>query len=249
MLLAKTLPIDYLSIILLTVVIAFVIVGSIIGVLKMLVQLGGSIISIVCSLFLAKPVGTFIYNLGAYNWLISKSSNFLLTTNEFFLNSINDSNKESLIEQSLSKLNIPSLFNSVIVKIGSIILPTTNGVNLAEYLSKTFFMIVSIVLSGLLLYLIIRLTMFFISLFIKKLDKIKLIGKINHLLGGVVGLAFGLLCAVIIMVIVTLLLMIPQFNESISHFMYLDNENAWTFSKWLYEQNILALILKILGLG
>ena len=249
MILAKTLEFDVLTIILLVTVAAFVIAGAIIGVLKMLVQLGSSIISAVCALFLAKPLGTVIYKLGLFNWIIDKSTNFLLKTHEIFTQIITPENKTTLIKQGLSELNIPSLFNSIIANLGKKFIPETNGLSIAEYLSESCFIIVSIVLSGLILYGVIRLSTFLLSLLIKKLDKVKVIGVINHVFGGIVGLGVGLISVAVIMVLVTLFMMIPQINESLSKIMFLDNNNVWTLSKWLYELNILAIILKLLSLG
>ena len=249
MLLAKALQFDVLTIILLVVVIGFIVAGAIIGVLKMLVHLGGSALSAICALFFARPLGTLIYNLGAFNWFIEKSGNFLTNTHSFFTQVITLENKQELISQGLEHLNIPDMFNSIIINLGNRFIPTTHGLSIGEYICETFFIIVSIVLSGLILYGIVRLIMFILSKLIKKLDQVKVIGTINHVLGGIVGLSIGIVTVLLIMIIVTLLMMIPQANEQLTKIMFLENENVWTLSKWLYEQNILALILKILGLG
>lgn len=249
MLLAQSFQLDILTIILIVVVVAFIVTGAIRGVLKMLLQFGSNILSSLFALFLAKPLGTLIYNIGIFNWFIQKTSAFLSSSSSFFNEIITSETKVSLITKGFETLKIPSRFSSIIINIGNVFIPDTKGLTIANYLSETFFIIVSIVLSGLILYGLLRLITFLLTLLIKKIDEVKVIKVINHLFGGLVGLCAGLFTCLIIMIFVTLLIMIPQLNEPISKAMFLDNDNVWTLSKWLYEQNILEIILKLLGLG
>ena len=94
---------------------------------------------------------------------------------------------------------------------------------------------------------IVSIIVIILEAFLHKLDKIKPINKFNHTLGGVVGFVNGLIFVFIFMVIISVLLMVPMFNEQISNIMKLSNDNIWTLSKWLYQFDLLGILLKLIG--
>lgn len=247
MFLTQVFQFDVISIVLVVLFFAFIIVGAVKGFFKMLIELAGSALSAIVSIFLARPVGMFIYDLGTFNGLITKSINFLNGKSVIFLEQITDTNKEELINKCLEEFNIPGILSSIITSIGTKIIPTTNGMVISEYLSKALYVAISVVIAGILLFIIINIIIFILKLFLNKLDEIKPIKKLNHFLGAIIGVVNGLVVVLVIFIAISLLLMVPSLNEPIGSLMGLHNDKVWTFSKWLYELDILGIILKLIG--
>lgn len=247
MFLIKSFNLDLITIILILGVVAYTITGVFKGFFRVLIDLTSSILSSIVSLFLAKPVGMFIYNLGTFNKLIDKTTNFLISKKEIFSLVATQDNKKDLIDQAINEFNIPSFLEDVLRTIGNNYINIPDGSIVGEYISNTLFIILSIALAGLVMYIIISIIVIILEAFLHKLDKIKPINKFNHTLGGVVGFVNGLVFVFIFMVIISVLLMVPMFNEQISNIMKLSNDNIWTLSKWLYQFDLLGILLKLIG--
>ncbi len=247
MFLIKSFNLDLITIILILGVVAYTIVGIFKGFFRVLIDLTSSILSSIVSLFLAKPVGMFIYNLGTFNKLIDKTTNFLISKQEIFSLVATQDNKKDLIDQAINEFNIPSFLEEVLRTIGNNYINIPDGSIVGEYISNTLFIILSTALAGLVMYIIISIIVIILEAFLHKLDKIKPINKFNHTLGGVVGFVNGLIFVFIFMVIISVLLMVPMFNEQISNIMKLSNDNIWTLSKWLYQFDLLGILLKLIG--
>ncbi len=247
MFLIKSFNLDLITIILILGVVAYTIAGIFKGFFRVLIDLTSSILSSIVSLFLAKPVGMFIYNLGTFNKLIDKTTNFLISKQEIFSLVATQDNKKDLIDQAINEFNIPSFLEEVLRTIGNNYINIPDGSIVGEYISNTLFIILSTALAGLVMYIIISIIVIILEAFLHKLDKIKPINKFNHTLGGVVGFVNGLIFVFIFMVIISVLLMVPMFNEQISNIMKLSNDNIWTLSKWLYQFDLLGILLKLIG--
>ena len=97
------------------------------------------------------------------------------------------------------------------------------------------------------MFLAITIIVKIAELFLHKLDKIKPIRKANHTLGGVVGLVNGIIFALIVIVVFSLLLMIPGINEQLGSIIKLHDDNIWTIGEMLYKLDILGILLKLIG--
>ena len=239
---------DVVSIILLVGFIAFVVIGAIQGFFKVLIDLGSSILSAIVSMFLAKPVGMFIYNTGCFTKVIDKCTAFLISKHSMFESVSTSENKHELIEKGLDHFNVPSALSGVLSSIGEKIMPETNGETIAIFLSKTLFVVASIIIAGLLMFALINIIVFIFKLFIKKLDEIKFVRKLNHSLGALIGAVNGCIFVLAGLVILSLLLLIPPLHEPIGNLIALNNDEVFTIGKWLYELDIIGWILKIIGL-
>lgn len=248
MFLAQTFHFDLISLILIIGFICAIVVGAIRGFFYVLIDLGQSILSIIVSIFLAKPLGMLIYNTGYFNNVISKTSQYLISRDAIFSQVITDENKIDLLSNALGKLDIPEKLNSVIINIGNKIIPNTNGMNIANFISDALFVGISIFLAGALLCFIIFIVVVILRINVRQLDEIKPIRKLNHFLGGVVGLINGIIFVLVVLAILTGLLMVPSLNETIGNMIKLHDDNATTITEVLYKLDIFGIILKLLGL-
>ena len=247
MFLMQTIYFDPISIILVIGLICAIAVGAIRGFFRVLIDLAQSVLSLIVSLFLAKPLGMLFYNTGYFNKLIEKTTTFLIGRDEIFTQIITSENKKEVLGSALSNLHIPTRLNSVVINIGEKVVPSTNGMSIASFISEALFVGVAIGLAAILLYLLIFIIVLIIRIFVKKLDEIKPIRKMNHFLGGVIGLVNGLIFVLIGLAILTALLLIPSLNVSIGNMIKLHDDNAFTLAKWLYNLDIFSLILNLLG--
>ena len=247
MFLTQTFYFDPISIILIVGLICAITVGAIRGFFRVLIDLGQSILSLIVSIFFAKPLGMIFYNTGYFNKLITKTSEFLIERNEIFSQIISSENKKEVLGTALSNLHIPARLNSIVIGIGEKVVPNTNGMSIASFISEALFVGVAIGLAAALLYFLIFIIVLLLRIFVKKLDEVKPIKKMNHFLGGVVGFVNGLIFVFIALAILTALLLIPSLNISIGNIIKLHDDNAFTIAKWLYNLDIFSLILNLLG--
>lgn len=248
MFLLQSFHFDPISIVLVVGVICFIIVGAIRGFFHVLIDLAQSVLSLIVSVILAKPLGMLLYKTGYFSNAIEKTADFLLSRNEIFSEIITNDNKTEVLSKALSNLHIPSRLNSLVISIGEKIIPNTNNMQIADFISDALFVGVSIVLAGAALYLLIFIMVLLLRIFVKKFDEIKPINKFNHFLGGVIGLANGLVFVIICLALLTGLLMIPSLNISIGNIIKLHDENTFTIAKWLYNLDIFSIIFSWFGI-
>lgn len=239
--------IDVVSIILLVGFIAFVVIGAIQGFFKVLIDLASSILSAIVSILLAKPVGMLIYNTGCFTKAIEKCTAFLISKHSLFESVITSENKNELIEKGLNHFNVPAVLSNVVTSIGEKVMPETNGETIALFLSNALFVAISVIIAGLLMFLIINILVFILKLFVRKLDEIRFIRKLNHLLGALIGAVNGCIFVLAGLVILSLLLLIPPLHEPVGNLIALNNDEVFTIGKWLYELDIIGWLLKIIG--
>lgn len=247
MFLAQAFHFDLISIVLIIGFICAIVSGALRGFFRVLIDLGQSILSLIVSVFLAKPLGMLIYNTGYFNNLIEKTSNFLVGKHEIFSQIITEENKKDVLASALTQLNIPERLNSVLINIGDKIIPNTNNMEIADFISEALFVGASIFLAGLLLYIAIFIIVLILRLCIKQLDEIKPIKKLNHFLGGVVGVVNGIIFILVVLAVITGLLMIPSLNTTIGNYITLHDDNTFTLIELLYKLDIFSIILRLLG--
>lgn len=247
MFLAQTFQFDLISIILILGFICAITVGAIRGFFPVLIDLGQSFISVIVSIFLAKPLGTLLFNTGYFDKAIERTEAYLINYNSFFSQIITNDNKKDVLIDALSKLDFPSRLSSAFANIGASILPNTNNMTLANYISEALFYGFCIAFMGVLFFILIFILVLIIRLFIKKLDKIQPIKKVNHFLGGVIGFVNGTIFVLVALAILTGLLMIPSLNESIGNVIALHDDSKITIVEFLYNLDIFSIILRLLG--
>ena len=97
------------------------------------------------------------------------------------------------------------------------------------------------------MFLAISIIIKIIELFLHKLDQIKPIKKLNHTLGGCIGLITGIIFGLFVIVVFSLLLMVPGINEQLGSLIKLHDDSVWTIGELLYKLDILGILLKLIG--
>ncbi len=196
---------------------------------------------IIGSFFLISPIKEIFKNTIDNN--IIKIENYLITKDEFYSTIIIDNDK-SLISEGINKLNIPSFLSDLITK--NLVIETNQSIayNLAPQLNN--------IISSIVIYLLLLVLFLIIFLFIKKICKtiisITPINLIDSLIGGIISLSFTILFISLLLLVIPLLLKYELFDfthEFINKALEL-NTDKMTFTKYLYENNPLQLIISLI---
>lgn len=219
------------------VVLALVIFGCIgfkKGLLKSVLSLFSWIVCLIISVWLAKYVANLINGIYDFSALFgNKISKSLIASNEFFGQSINvfeAGGKDSLIAAMPKD-------NKFIAQIAEIIFSNSNvdmssSATIGSVLGLSLGHICMIVISGVLVFIVLKIVIGLLTKFINKIEQTKVLGGLNKLL----GLALGLIKASVIILIINGLLialtMIPKANKIITPAI---TENTYV-EKVIYQQ-------------
>ena len=78
-----------------------------------------------------------------------------------------------------------------------------------------------------------------------KISKVKIVKRINKILGVVINVGFVLLLiSLVFFGIAAITTVIPSFNETITELFNL-NSNEFSIAKWLYENNLIIKLFEL----
>lgn len=221
------------------IIIAAIVINAIIGLKKGLMQTLLSIFSwgvcIVIAILTAKYVAGWINGIYDFSNLIGKSiSKNLIKSNNFFSQAINvyqTSGKDALIAA------IPNNVNKLLAKLIGIVF-NNSDVNMAS--TKSIGSVVGaslgdicmIIIAGILVFIILKIIVALLSKLFKNLERIKVIGGLNKVLGLVIGALKALFIIVVINIVIVGLSLVPTVNKTITPII---NENT-KIEKFVYKQ-------------
>ncbi|MBQ9795600.1 MAG: CvpA family protein [Clostridia bacterium] len=199
-------------------IILVVIISAILGLKKGLLKSVLSIFSwgvcLIVAIFTAKYVANWINGLYDFAGLLgNKISNGLTKSNEFFSTSINTfANKEEIIA------NLPSSTNGLLKQLIKSIFSTssvdmTSSETIGTFVGDCLGNICMVIISGLLIFIILKIVVAILSKLFDNLEKTKVIGGLNKLLGLVLGLLRAGLIIVAINVVLVGLSLVPAVNK------------------------------------
>lgn len=235
---------DIVSIVFLIIIAVFIIVGLIKGFARSIIDFVGEILVLVGAAFLTKPASSFINNIEFVLERKNDVYNYLINFNPLFGEVFSKDNKEG-IKTALSQLNIPEILNSFLTDQIIPYMPD-DGIVLADVLSSTLISVLVTVISFVALYIVLRIIFMVIKVLSKKIiDSIKPIKNMDRVLGGILGLIVGVIAVNILCLLITVKLSIPMlegFNLFLIDQMQLNTDN-FTLSKFIYENNLILLII------
>lgn len=237
--------VDLVSIIYLVIIALSVFLGIKRGLFKTLTSLIKDILSFVLSVFLAKPVTMLLVNSNIGSKLSLKFETLLIEKNPIFETIITESNKDKLIELTLQQLNLPIKIVELFAKLlsNSIDLESVSEVTIASSIAPTITYYIFLVISFILIFIIVRLLVRLLNRLFKSFEQIPLIKVVNKLCGGLLGVVIGFLLVCLISYGLTFVipLDLPISNWLINNMKL--NEETFTISKYLYNENILLIII------
>lgn len=196
-LLAFSLP----DVILLFVLCIFFFIGAIRGFLRSLLSFFGTLGSFVCAWLLAAPFSRLIGNTFGLNAKFSSLfSGLLPKLSSVFSKDVGGLSADAVVNH----VKLPGFIEKILVKVAPEgVLP--EGTTVANLTAPIFGGFLCTVISFFILFILFKVGIFILSHFFKKVDKIKGLGGINKLLGGIFGLARGLLFSFTILAVISFL--------------------------------------------
>ena len=198
-------------------IVIFSIIGLKKGLFKTVLSLLSWSVCIVIAIFTAKYVASWINGLYDFSSLIGKSiSKSLIKTDQFFAQPINTfeaGGKTALFEAS-QNVNMNSFMKQLIKAVFS-----NSKVDMASSNTIGFMVgsslghICMIVISGILVFIVLKILTALLSKLFDNLAKTKVIGGLNKILGCVLGLLKGALIVITINIVLVGLSMMPAVNK------------------------------------
>lgn len=245
--------VDFIIIALLVI---FGIIGLKKGLFKSLLSLFSWSVCIVVACLTAKYVAGWIDKLYDFSSLIgNKIADSLTKTNEFFTQPISayaDGGSSSLIS-ALNNLEMNGLLKQVIKIIfskGSVDMSSSNTIG--SVVGYKLGNICMIVITAILIFIFLKITLFLLSKFFKNLEQIKLIGGLNKTLGLILGLLRAGLIVVTINFVLVALTLIPAVDKTITPIInkntyierFVFNQTDKIFEEYVLEGDILSNLTK-----
>lgn len=233
---------DFLSIVFLIIMIVMFIIMFIKGFLNSIVSFlatfGSIIIALLITSWLIEPLSQSIFsgiNTSIYNSVTEKS--------DIFSTLITLENYQEVLSNSLSALNIPSFLSYFLSGFVVQFIPN-DGIVLGTLISSSL----TNLITGIITFIIVWIILFIVFLILRKVTKefndIAIIGPINRVIGGIVGLAFAFfICVAICFIIKTLMSINPNINDFFTNLINLDQDNIWSISKAIFNLDLFGKIL------
>ena len=237
---------DIISCIFIIIIVLFVILGLVRGFLRSLLSSAKGLISFVLALLLCSPVASLFSNASFVISGENAINNWLCSTSELFAVRMVPGHKDELLV-ALKTLSIPDFLASFLAdRIDTQIPP--EGIELGVTVANSLMNIVLMVASFIILVIVIRLLLLILRKFTKGLvDRLPTIKVIDRVFGVIFGLFMSIIVIDVICIIFTGIMSAPfltDFANVLKNQMALENPDAFTLSKYFYENN---LILKIVS--
>lgn len=222
------------------------IVGTCKGLVNFVLSSFKGVISLIAATLLCKP-GAKIVDLLFGKWISSELVAWINAVDPLFTTKLpgGDANT-AIIENGLEHLKLPGFINNLIAK-G---LSGTTAETLGEALTAEISGYVMITISFVVICILSRIILFILRKAFKKLiKKRKTIKKVDKWFGAFAGIVLGVGVISIIAIVFSYFANSPAL-ETIANFlkedMLLGDDNAKTFSKFIYDNNPLLYILDLL---
>ncbi len=223
-----------IDIVIVALLVIFGLIGLKKGFFKSILSIFSFGLCVTIAFFAAKHVAGWINALYDFSSLIgNKISNSLIKTNEFFAQSVNvyeAVGKDALIGA------IPNNVNTLLTQIIKIIF-SNNKVDMSStdsigsVIGLSLGNIAMIVITGILIFLILRIALALLTKLLDNASKTKVIGGLNKLLGFILGLIKGALIVCIGNIILVVATLLPPVNKLVNPII---QENSYV-EKYVYN--------------
>ncbi len=221
-------------------IILFALMGLFRGFAKTFISAFGSILSLILAVLLASTVATFLQNKFG---LITKISDGLagVLTN-IFGEQIMDTTLAQATEENLAQAGVAGWIANIILSIRG----ADNidmDITLNQIICPVFGYYITVIISIIALYIILRILLFLIGEIIKKLSKISIIGAVDKTLGLFLGLIRGIIFVQIAILIINVIPL--SFFQELSV-----NIEASVLAAFINKINIFGIIINsVAGIG
>lgn len=233
---------DLASVIILVFLLVFSIIGYCKGMIAIILQVCKRIAAIIVSYFLAKPVGTLIFNTGAGEYLTDNIQNKLSSSIAASNMILTSENANEVVGIALTEINIPDFLHNIIRKIVFNNISECSGQTLGYYISNAFSTLACTVLAFIILMIFVNILFFSLRKIFKGINRIPFVGLVNRLGGFALNLLFAwLIISVGFWAISFVSTFLPEVNEFCNKYI-IGNGDQMTLARWFYEHNLATIL-------
>lgn len=238
---------DVFSIIFIIIILALAIIGYFKGFMSLILGFAKGLVTIIVSALLAKPVGALIFKTPIGSGMSNGINGWLVGKDEIFTRVVSAENSGSIVNDALSKINIPEFIRNTVSKLIGDKFPLTNDVPIGKFISDGLSNLICVMIAFLILALIIGVVFFILRKLLRGINKLPIIGWVNRVLGLVTGIALALVITSGVCWLLSFVMMMPNDLASrVTTMLALGEgqENIWSVSKFIYQNNIIVWIFK-----
>lgn len=237
---------DWLSIVIIVLVLIFVIKGLFDGLIKSILSIASGILVLVVSILVAKPLGNMLFNTGLGESLTNSLTSSLVSINEGAFNTpIPATNQEEAIAAVLTSLQVPGFLSGILSKLILSLITIEGEGTIGFLLGKALSQYIFYFLSGLVIFILLKVVFLIITIATKNFNKIPVVGPINRVLGAVLGLLYSFVIVSVVIYGVSLLMTISEVKEYFTALLHLNDPEVWSISKWFLNNNFIHKIIQM----
>lgn len=175
------------------------------------------------------------------DWIVSSSQ---LTDTTVFPSMLSAYAGKSLLDVALASVSLPSFIVGYVVSFVTAAVPASDPtLPLSEYLASSAAHLTFTAIAFVVLFVVFYIFVIVLKHFAKKLNNVKVVGPVNRILGGVIGLVIGVFDVVMISALLTALSGIEPFYNFLDSVLHLSDGSVYTVGKMIYESNFLGVLL------
>lgn len=218
----------------------FVIFGLIKGFMKQILSVANWLLSLIGSFLFVKPFSALLSKTALSTSINGKVANWIGTKGATFNEMVEPGRIKEQISQGISELGLPKFIADAIA--GGINISGSEGdMTLAEILAPSIGSIILTVLSFIILFILFMIVLKILFGFLNNVFDEGILGAVNKLLGGLLGLIKG---AVLISLVMLLLSAVSGIIPPLNNFLVADLDSKIGIGKFFYEKNPLLTLIK-----
>ncbi len=232
-----------IDIVLVAIVLIFAIIGLKKGFFKTILSLFSWVVCLLVAIFLAKYVANWINGIYDFTSLIgTKIEEALSGMGEVFNKSINSYNADGATAESVKTAILADiqavqgmngvLLRFIIMVFNNTSFDPTSTATVGNILGMTIGHMCVILISGILIFIVLKIVIALLTRLFDKISKVKIIGGLNKAFGFILGALKGACIVVIINIILVALSLIPPVNSAITPVI----QDNTTVEKFVYNK-------------
>ena len=241
----STIKFDWITIIYLVILVLGILVGLKKGFFKTLINALGGIIVIVVAFLLAKPVGALLFESNLSTGVLNSVTEWLVNQNASMNVAVPVEYAAEALPAALGEIGIPAALIDTLYSVMEPFIPVSGTFTPAEVIGLGLTNYIFIAGAFVVLAIVLFIVLAILKKVFEKITELPFIRGVDKLLGGVLGLVFGVLIICVVSYGLTFLTSIPACNDFITGQMYLNDDSVWTLSKSIYNYNFVGQLFEL----
>ena len=241
---------DLIGIIYIGIVLLFIIIGFARGLIRTLASMFKGIFAVILAVFLSMPVAKLVAPTKVGGFFSDIYENKFFTA-EVYQQVINAENKDEVLSSCIeANTKLPQFINDYLAKIAGKAVDVGSGdQKVAEVLGYALALYTLTIIAFFLIIIVVRLLLRLLKRINDRINKKRVLGPINRLLGALFSLIIGVFFVCIISYALTFVAGLNQaFSDWLDKTMKI-GEDTFTLSKFIYNHNFIGYVITWIQTG